>query len=117
MSERQLGELRALLRAALEVLSEIGAGDGSRPSLPVAPDGPDVSEREQRLQEQVQARSTIIAELQIQLDAAARRAVDRTMQVERLQEALRDVRNEELRKERWRIIDAALAVTADGEAE
>jgi hypothetical protein len=43
MSARQLRELRALLRCALEVLSEIGAGEGSRPSSPVAPDGPGTS--------------------------------------------------------------------------
>lgn len=37
----RLVELRALLKTALEVVSEIvGAGEDSRPSLPVAPDGP-----------------------------------------------------------------------------
>ena len=42
MSERLLTELRALLKTALEVTNEIGAGEGSRPSSPVAPDGPEV---------------------------------------------------------------------------
>jgi hypothetical protein len=41
-------ELRALLRTALDVandLERVRAGEGSRPSSPVAPDGPDRLER------------------------------------------------------------------------
>jgi len=40
----QFRELRALLKTGLEVVADLdhrGAGEGSRPSLPVAPDGPD----------------------------------------------------------------------------
>lgn len=89
-SNRRIIELRALLKTALEVANEIGAGEDSRPSSPVAPDSPGTplpdSNPSYRLEEL------------ISLARAARNAA-----------AAPDYDEEAIRDALWALVDAVLA--------